>query len=92
MRPLIVIAIETAMRRGEILAMEWNNIDLSKGQFSYPRRKMDNLDLYHFQQEEPLKCFRLWIRRKQTRFFQLELQQWKLPSSKRSRDRKSTLS
>jgi len=28
MRPLIVLAIETAMRRGEMLALQWQHVDL----------------------------------------------------------------
>jgi integrase len=30
MRPLITLAVETAMRRGELLALEWRHIDLGK--------------------------------------------------------------
>jgi integrase len=30
MRPLIVLAIETGMRRGELLALEWRHIDLER--------------------------------------------------------------
>lgn len=29
LRPLIMLALETGMRRGELLALEWSNIDLS---------------------------------------------------------------
>jgi len=29
MLPLVTLALETAMRRGELLALQWNNIDLS---------------------------------------------------------------
>jgi site-specific recombinase XerD len=28
LRPLIILALETGMRRGELLALEWNNIDV----------------------------------------------------------------
>ncbi|WP_280950115.1 site-specific integrase [Methylobacterium radiotolerans] len=30
LRPLIMLALETGMRRGELLALEWNNIDLDR--------------------------------------------------------------
>jgi len=30
MQPIVVLAIETAMRRGEILSLRWENIDLAK--------------------------------------------------------------
>jgi len=30
MHPLVVIALETAMRRGEILALEWKDVDLHR--------------------------------------------------------------
>lgn len=30
MRPLVIVALETAMRRGELLGLEWRNVDLIK--------------------------------------------------------------
>ena len=29
MRPLVIVALETAMRRGELLALRWRHIDLA---------------------------------------------------------------
>ncbi|WP_409566260.1 tyrosine-type recombinase/integrase [Methylobacterium sp. J-070] len=31
LRPLIILALETGMRRGELLALEWSDVDLSPG-------------------------------------------------------------
>ena len=31
--PLILFALETAMRRGEIVSVTWNNVDLAIGHF-----------------------------------------------------------
>ena len=31
LRPIVVLALNTGMRRGEILGLEWKNIDLSRG-------------------------------------------------------------
>ncbi|MEQ1902076.1 MAG: site-specific integrase [Devosia sp.] len=37
--PIIVLAIETAMRRGEMLAMRWDHLDLERGQVTIPHTK-----------------------------------------------------
>mgnify|MGYP005696344141 FL=1 len=37
--PVVEIAIETAMRRGEILSLKWENIDLDKGRVLLPLTK-----------------------------------------------------
>ncbi|MCA0929753.1 site-specific integrase [Ruegeria profundi] len=39
LRPLLVLAVETAMRRGELLAMEWRHVDLQRCTVLLPRTK-----------------------------------------------------
>ncbi|WP_299349464.1 site-specific integrase [uncultured Shimia sp.] len=39
LRPLLVLAVETAMRRGELLAMEWRHVDLQRSTVLLPRTK-----------------------------------------------------
>lgn len=39
MRPLVVIAVETAMRRGEILGMRWEHVDLGRRVVFLPMTK-----------------------------------------------------
>ncbi|CUH47439.1 site-specific integrase [Ruegeria atlantica] len=39
MRPLLVLARETAMRRGELLSMEWRNVDLEACTVLLPKTK-----------------------------------------------------
>ena len=38
-RPLIILALETAMRIGELLSLEWDNIDTDRRQAFLPRTK-----------------------------------------------------
>lgn len=39
MRPLLVLARETAMRRGELLSMQWRNVDLERCTVFLPKTK-----------------------------------------------------
>ncbi len=39
LRPLIVLALETGMRRGELLAMQWRHVDLQRCTVFLPRTK-----------------------------------------------------
>lgn len=39
MRPLIILAIETAMRLGELLGLEWDRVDLDKREAYLPKTK-----------------------------------------------------
>lgn len=39
MRPLVVVAIHTGMRRGELLGLRWEDVDLSSGQLRIRRDK-----------------------------------------------------
>ncbi len=39
MRPLLILALETGMRRGELLAMEWKHVDLNRCTVLLPRTK-----------------------------------------------------
>jgi integrase len=39
LRPLLVLAVETAMRRGELLAMEWQHVDLQRCTVFLPKTK-----------------------------------------------------
>lgn len=39
LRPLLVLAVETAMRRGELLAMEWRYVDLQRCTVLLPKTK-----------------------------------------------------
>ncbi len=39
LRPLLVLAVETAMRRGELLAMQWRNVDLQRCTTLLPKTK-----------------------------------------------------
>ncbi|WP_371810782.1 site-specific integrase [Ruegeria sp. HKCCD7318] len=39
LRPLLVLAVETAMRRGELLAMEWRYVDLQRCTALLPKTK-----------------------------------------------------
>ncbi|WP_160116588.1 site-specific integrase [Ruegeria sp. AU67] len=39
LRPLLVLAVETAMRRGELLAMQWRHVDLLRCTVLLPKTK-----------------------------------------------------
>ena len=39
MRPLVIVAIHTGMRRGELLGLRWEDVDLSSGQLRIRRDK-----------------------------------------------------
>src|SRR5690606_13631800 len=39
MRPLIILALETGMRRGELLGLTWENVDLDAGVAHLPLTK-----------------------------------------------------
>jgi len=42
LRPLVILAIETAMRRGELLSLVWDNVDLEKRCAYLPDTKNDS--------------------------------------------------
>jgi integrase len=43
-KPIVELALETAMRRGELLSLQWENIDLARRVAHLPKRDVDKLE------------------------------------------------
>ncbi|WP_407200909.1 site-specific integrase [Enterobacter cloacae] len=48
---IFILALETAMRQGEILGLRWENMDLRKVLHFYQRLKMEVKDMFLYQKK-----------------------------------------